>query len=562
VIALLLTLALALQGIPVQAQQAGTISGVLKDTQGKPVAGIRMAAIARPQTLDEAVTSAAMSSLAETDEQGRYTLESIPPGRYYIAAGRLDAQTYYPGTFDLATAKEVAITPGSIVSAIDFALGDSSFGRASTGSGAATFSLSLPLRVTMEGGGTMPVSAGGRFISVKLDMGSSLITTPITSTFVNIPGPQTTAYRVTVENLPETYVVKTITYGTTDLLTNTLRLTPANFPGSMAVMAPSVNIAPSANAAVPINTGAIPATAQPNSTLLPLPQNETELLSYLTGLAAARGLQPPPGPIRPNSPVVPLGPVPQDPVALQAYKEGIEAAAAAQSRLQALFAAQLSATGTNPLIMVSVARPSQTAASLLSITLAPVPPKPTSGARVSGRMSVRGNRTVYISGIPGTVYSDGTFEVYGVPPGRHSIVTRDNPTGSSPLGASIVVEAGNLEGIELGETAMLPIRAWDPSPPRPAGNRPAGKVPLARLTGILIEELSKKPIAEGTVHVKTNGYASKSFPIDAEGRFELPPLLPGTYDLEVEIFGHSKAQQTIEIDDKDIKVEVFSRKLY
>jgi hypothetical protein len=125
VIALLLSLALALQGIPVQAQQAGRVSGVLKDTQGKPIPGIRMAAIARPQSLDEAVTSAAMSSLAETDEQGRFTLESIPPGRYYIAAGRLDAQTYYPGTVDMATAKEVAITPGSTVSGIDFTLGDS-----------------------------------------------------------------------------------------------------------------------------------------------------------------------------------------------------------------------------------------------------------------------------------------------------------------------------------------------------------------------------------------------------------------------------------------------------
>jgi hypothetical protein len=502
VIALLLSLALALQGIPVQAQQAGRVSGVLKDTQGKPIPGIRMAAIARPQSLDEAVTSAAMSSLAETDEQGRFTLEGIPPGRYYIAAGRLDAQTYYPGTVDMATAKEVAITPGSAVSGIDFTLGDSSFGRANTGLGislSANPILALPLRVSTEGGEKMPVSAGGKFVSVKLDMAGSIITTPITSTVVNVPGPQTTAYRVTVENLPETHVVKSILYGTTDLSTNTLRLTPANFPSPSSSLVFALSTFSATPAVSPAPAQALATTPQP------LPQTQQDLLSYLNALAASRGLiaTPPTTPTTPSTPP-----------------------------------------------------------SLLSITLAPVTPKLTTGARVSGQMSVRGNRTVYVSGIPGAVYSDGTFEVYGIPPGRHSIVTRDNPTGLKPLAASVVVENGNLDGIVLVETAMLPLRAWEPSPPRPAGGRPAGNVPLARLTGSLLEELSKQPITEGTVLIKTNGYTATSFPVSADGRFELPPLLPGTYDLEVQVFGHSSIKQSIEIDDQDMKIELLSRRLY
>ena len=39
-------------------------------------------------------------------------------------------------------------------------------------------------------------------------------------------------------------------------------------------------------------------------------------------------------------------------------------------------------------------------------------------------------------------------------------------------------------------------------------------------------------------------------------------LLPGTYDLEVQIFGHSNIKQSVEIDDKDMKLELISRKLY
>lgn len=437
-----------------QPQQAGTVSGMLKDAEGRPLPSIRMAAIARVPTLDEAVTSAAMSSLAETDEQGRYTLEAIPPGRYFIAAGRLDAPTYYPGTTDMATAREVLVTAGSTVQSIDFALGALSFGRASPGPSfivRTNTAATIPLRVTVEGGGKVPLSANGKFIAVKLDMGAA-ITTPISSTVVNIPDPQNTAYRVSIENLPETYVVKALTYGTKDLLTSTLQLTPFT-------------------------------------------------IGYLAGLAAASSAQP-------NAQQV-MSPV-----------------------------------------------------SYLSITLARVLPKPSAGVRVSGRLNSPGNRMVYASGIPGIVYSDGTFDVYGLPPGRHSIVTRDNRINSRSLAASVVVANDDLDGIVLEETALLPNGVWEPSEPRPAGDHPAGIVPLAGITGTLLDERSRKPITEGKVMLKSSTSATASFPIDAEGRFELPPLLPGTYDVEVQVFGHSSAKQSIEIDDKDVKLELLTYKLY
>ena len=538
-ITLFLSLVLALQGVPVQAQQGGTVTGVLKDTQGKPVAGIRMAAIARPESLDEAVTSAAMSSLSETDQDGRYTLENIPPGRYFIAAGRLDSQTYYPGTSDMAAAKEVAMKPGVKLSGIDFALDNVSFGRATSG-GNPGILLALPLRITVEGGGRLPLSGAGKITTVKLEMGGSVITAPMTSTVVNVPGPQTTAYRVTVENLPDSYSVKSITYGSTDLLTNTLRLTPPDFARSaepigrlMQLMAtagvPLGNGAPQVSPPMPVSTpvGATPAPTQVDAARM-AQLMQAQLLS-------------------PTSAILQLGALPQDPAGLQAFLSGMAAAMG---------------TPASTLTTLLGSQPGAKPPSLLSITLAPAQPKAKSGVRVSGRTSVAGTRTVYLSGIPGAVYSDGTFDVYGVPPGRHVIVTRDNSSGLSPLAATIVVENRDLEGIVLVETALLPLNSWQPAAPRPAGEHPPGIVPLAHLTGSLVEELSKQPIPEGTVILKTNGYYSASFPVDADGHFELPPLLPGTYDLEVQIFGHSNVKRSIEIDDKDMKLELTSRRLY
>jgi len=38
--------------------------------------------------------------------------------------------------------------------------------------------------------------------------------------------------------------------------------------------------------------------------------------------------------------------------------------------------------------------------------------------------------------------------------------------------------------------------------------------------------------------------------------------LPGTYDLKLQIFGHTTNTSTIVIDDKDVSVELTSRRLY
>jgi hypothetical protein len=78
----------------------------------------------RIDNLDDSLRS--MASLAETDSTGRYRLENIPPGSYYIAAGRVNLPTYYPGTLELSKGTHVSITSPVTISGIDIVLQETS----------------------------------------------------------------------------------------------------------------------------------------------------------------------------------------------------------------------------------------------------------------------------------------------------------------------------------------------------------------------------------------------------------------------------------------------------
>src|SRR5262245_1212332 len=123
--ALLLTLLLA-QGIPVLPGETGTVSGVIRTSIGTPAAGVRVSAMVPPEVAADAAAGSALAALAQTDEQGRYRLEGIPAGRYYIVAGRVDLPTYYPGTADMKQARIFSVVPGGTVSGMDFVMMDSS----------------------------------------------------------------------------------------------------------------------------------------------------------------------------------------------------------------------------------------------------------------------------------------------------------------------------------------------------------------------------------------------------------------------------------------------------
>ena len=191
--------------------------------------------MARPDEIKDLAAASSFGALAETDNAGRFRLENVPPGRYYIVAGRVDAPTYYPGTVQASEGKVVLITPGLTISGIDFVLNNGSVGRANPDLGGAP-SWVIPIQTRIEGGGKTPLFAGGQFPVLRLTRYTGARTdvslnTP--SVTVSEPGylnnPAAVAdYRVTIENLPDTYSLKSLTFGSTDLRVDALKLPKAN----------------------------------------------------------------------------------------------------------------------------------------------------------------------------------------------------------------------------------------------------------------------------------------------------------------------------------------------
>jgi hypothetical protein len=115
--------ALMAQGIPAPSQVTGSVTGVVRTAAGTPASGVRVTAM-RADAMEDALR--AMVSLTQTDASGRYRLDSIPPGQYYIAAGRVDLPTYFPGTLDVTRGTAVSISSATPLSDIDFVIQDSS----------------------------------------------------------------------------------------------------------------------------------------------------------------------------------------------------------------------------------------------------------------------------------------------------------------------------------------------------------------------------------------------------------------------------------------------------
>jgi hypothetical protein len=155
-----------------------------------------------------------MVTLAATDESGRYRLENIPPGRYYISAGRVDFPTYY--RYALARGTIIAIAPKAVVEGIDFAMVDSSARVADPlPAGNLALSFALPLQVKVEGGGKLPVFSPNGFLVIRMTNTSNGARTEIPINASMIPVPNATAeFQISVENLPAGYAVKSIMTGT------------------------------------------------------------------------------------------------------------------------------------------------------------------------------------------------------------------------------------------------------------------------------------------------------------------------------------------------------------
>lgn len=112
----LMTILLALSAASPQLGE-GVVTGQILNSDATPVVGARVMAM---EVGGVAISS--FTSLGETDKDGRFRLERLPPGRYYILTGFLDAPTYYPGVLDWMDATVVSVTRGVPTSSVNFRL--------------------------------------------------------------------------------------------------------------------------------------------------------------------------------------------------------------------------------------------------------------------------------------------------------------------------------------------------------------------------------------------------------------------------------------------------------
>jgi hypothetical protein len=382
--------------------------------------------LSRPEAVQDLTSLSSFAGLAETDSAGRYRLENIPPGRYYIVAGRVDTPTYFPGAVQVIDGTLITVAASLTISGIDFTLNNVSVGRADAALRGAP-SWIVPIQVRIEGDSRVPLFADGKFPVLRfMRAGTAPVDVSFDAPNVSLQFPD---YAVSVENLPAGYAMKSLLFESTDLRTNPLLL-------------------PAANSRVTV----------------PVSQN-------------------------------------------------------------------------------------------VALTLIKLPAALTSGVRVAGQFREDGRRSIYLSGKSGTIYANRTWEFEGVPPGRHTVVTLDNPRADRALGATLIVGDQNQLNIDLSEISVVPAGSSQPRSPTPAGNRQPGlRIPPAAIHGHIVDADTREPLTAGKVIV--NGNYAAMFSLNDDGSFEIPNLLTGRYELEAIVYGIGTVMRTVELDETDVTIEL------
>jgi Carboxypeptidase regulatory-like domain len=456
--AVLLGFILFAQGIAQTPANSGTITGTVRTSAGTPAAGVRVSAIARQSsaTLNpaDAAAEVSSSSLAQTDDQGQYRLENIPPGSYVIAAGRVTLPTYYPATMDLSKGTVVSVAASAVVGNINITMDDGSIRPSDSATDVSDVAgLTLPVQVRMEGDAKQPVFADGRPIMVRFTRtkDGAVSESPLNASILNLPVPNSLPgyeYRVTIENLPAGYVVRSMSQDGVNLLNNTLKITAKNF----------------VQAEIPVYGAALPG-------------------AMLNKVRIAYGA---------GGPMIPM---------------------------------EITLAGTNP----------GTAA----------------GIRVRGKIPSGGNWELVLEGSSPILFADGSFECRGVTSGRHVVLLQDKlVTPVRVLGASIVVGDKDLDDVMVEDMVVTPKQIQFPARMPPPGTI----IPLASIRGRVSDAASKDPVLGGSVTL--SGANRATFPIDSEGLFQIPGLIPGTYDLTVEGSRHAAVHQTILVGDDDVNLNI------
>jgi hypothetical protein len=106
-----------------QLVSGGSITGTIRLAGGGPAAGARVAAMVVPGAIRLANGSSELAAITQTDSNGRYQLDGIPQGRYFIVAGAVSSPTFYPGTQAQNVASIITVTRDArTLTGIDIAL--------------------------------------------------------------------------------------------------------------------------------------------------------------------------------------------------------------------------------------------------------------------------------------------------------------------------------------------------------------------------------------------------------------------------------------------------------
>jgi hypothetical protein len=128
----------------------GTIEGKILASNGNPVARTRVSAIEVSEDSQGKPDTSTQVRIVQTDNDGRYRIDNLPPGRYYIAAGLIALPTYYPGVTTVSGAEPISLRAGTAIRNIDFAFVSESGGSVSGRVVGISPSLPYPLQVRLS----------------------------------------------------------------------------------------------------------------------------------------------------------------------------------------------------------------------------------------------------------------------------------------------------------------------------------------------------------------------------------------------------------------------------
>jgi hypothetical protein len=126
--------------------------------------------------------------------------------------------------------------------------------------------------------------------------------------------------------------------------------------------------------------------------------------------------------------------------------------------------------------------------------------------------------------------------------------------GNTPQRYAALVTIGDKD---LSGVTLAAIDVWPAKPaanPVGAGTSGPGSFQLpAGLTGRVVEEAGRAPLKNGAVTIL--GPYTTTTSINSNGKFVMPHLLPGSYDLRIEVFEHFTLYETVVIGEENVEKE-------